>query len=89
VVAVSFGPLGVGVVDMSTNGGPASWQVLFSRDGVQWSTASLSAVSGGAVDGANVVVGADQIVVTVTRPATGQSSAQIPGQVQVVGTPAR
>jgi hypothetical protein len=87
--AVAFGSLGVGVVGMSGKGNPGSWQVLFSRDGVQWSSASLASVSGGEVDGANLMVGADKVVVTVSRPATGQPSTRIPTQVQVVGTPAR
>jgi hypothetical protein len=89
VIAVAFGPLGVGVVAMSGKGNPRSWQLLFSRDAVQWSSASLASVSGGAVDGANLVVGSDHVVVTVSRPLTGQPSTQIPTQVQVVGTPAR
>jgi hypothetical protein len=88
VMGVSFGPLGVAVVGMSENGAPGSWQVLFSRNGLQWSSASLVNLSGGAVGNANVVVRANQVVVTVTRPAAGQPSGGPPGQVQVVGTPA-
>jgi hypothetical protein len=86
---VSFGPLGVGVVEVSGSGAPGAWQVQFSRDGLQWSSAaSLLSLSAGAVDDANVVVGSNQIVVTVTRPPTGQPAARPTVQVQVVGTPA-
>ena len=51
--------------------------------------ASLGSLSGGAVYDANVVVGAKQVVVTVTRPPAGQPPTGPPDQVQVVGTPAR
>jgi hypothetical protein len=88
VTAVSFGPLGVGAVGVSGSGDPGSWQVLYSQNGLNWSSASLVSLSRGAVDDANVVVGSHQVVVTVTRPATGQPSAPLPGQVQVVGSPA-
>jgi hypothetical protein len=57
-------------------------------DGLQWSSASLAALSGGTVASANVVVGADQVVVTVSRPPTGQAPSADQTQVQVVGTPA-
>jgi hypothetical protein len=86
VMGVSFGPFGVGVVGMSGNGDPGSWQVWYSRDGLQWSSASLARLSGGAVGGANVVVGAHQVVVTVSRAPTGPSSGGAPDLIQVVGT---
>jgi hypothetical protein len=90
VMAVSFGPLGVGVAEVSGSGAPGTWQVQFSRDGLQWSsTASLSSLTGGAVDDANVVVGATSVVVTITRPPTAQPPTGPSDQVQVVGTPAR
>ena len=89
VTAVSFGPLGVGAVGVSAGGAPESWVVLFSPDGVHWSSASLDTLSGGTVNDANVLVGAQQVVVTMSRPPSGQPPASGPGsQVQLVGTPA-
>jgi hypothetical protein len=76
VTGVSFGPLGIGAVSVSASGDPGSWQVLFSRDGVNWSSASLVSLSRGAVDGANVVVGANRVVVTISRPPNGQPAAR-------------
>ena len=85
--AVSFGAIGVALVGVSPSGDPGSWQVMFSRDGVHWSSASLVRLSGGSVDDANVLVGASQVVVTTTRQSSVKSGPQ--PQLQLVGTPAK
>lgn len=85
---ISFGPMGVAVVGIPGNGDSNSWQVAFSPDGLKWSSASLAHLSGGQVQDANVVVGSDQVVVTVTKqPARVIPGAKIP-QVQLIGTSA-
>jgi hypothetical protein len=77
------GPLGIALV--GTVGSGSEWAVCFSPDGTHWSTTSLQALVGGAIDSAQAVVTDDAVVVTVTRPPSSETLA-LAQQVALVGT---
>jgi hypothetical protein len=89
---VAFGPLGVAVVVQDSNAASSDEQVFYSPNGVTWSSEDLTVASGGQVgEVANVSVNADQVVVTVQRPATAQAGIEVgtkAPEVAVVGSPA-
>jgi hypothetical protein len=86
---VSWGPVGVASIGLGQAGSSAgeSWEVLFSRDGVHWSSGSLTALTQGQVSDASVVVGSSHVAVTVTRPPATPASIAPATQVGLVGTP--
>jgi len=89
---LAFGPLGVALVVQDTNAATSDEQVFYSPNGVTWSSADLTTLSGGQVsEVANVSVNANQVVVTVQRPATPQAGIEVgtkTPEVAVVGSPA-
>ena len=86
VADVDAGPLGLALVMFPANGAPGA-QLVVSGDLVDWTVTPMEQVVGTAGHSANVVVGADRVVVTVsTMPADPTA---LPGTITAVGTPVR
>jgi hypothetical protein len=89
---VAFGPLGIAVAVQNTDGDSSDNLVLYSPNGVTWSTSDLDTLAGGQVaQVANVAVGTNEVVVTVERPATPSAGIEVgtkTAEVAIVGTAA-
>lgn len=82
----AFGPLGVAMVLMNNaESGQTDGAVLYSPDGVTWSSSSLAAIAGGPVGDPNVIsMTASQVVVV----APSGTPTNPPSSLTLVGTPA-
>jgi hypothetical protein len=84
---VSFGPLGVAAVGLTPGTSAETWEVIFSRDGQHWSNNSLPALSHVQLQDAGVVVGQNQVDVTLTKASSAPNTGPAP-QIGLIGTPA-